>query len=83
VKNEDLLVVGLAGIAVFLILKAKGLVPGFSGAAANPAPLYAGSEVFNGALPSQPGYGWHYYTDGVAIGPDGRYYLNGKEVWAP
>lgn len=26
---------------------------------------------------------WAYYDGGVAIGPDGGYYLNGNRVWTP
>lgn len=34
-------------------------------------------------LPGEAGYGWRYYSDGVAIGPDGVYYKNGAAVWYP
>jgi hypothetical protein len=27
--------------------------------------------------------GWRYFTDGTAIGPDGKYYFQGQEVWSP
>lgn len=27
--------------------------------------------------------GWSYYTDGTAIGPNGAYYSQGQQVWAP
>jgi hypothetical protein len=40
-------------------------------------------SIFNTALPGQNGFGWQYYTDGTAIGPDGSYYSNGAKVWSP
>lgn len=40
-------------------------------------------QIFNGALPGQPGYGWDYFTNGVTIDPDGNYYMNGRQVWSP
>lgn len=41
------------------------------------------SEIFNDDVPGQPGYGWKYYTDGTAIGPDGTYYQGDKAIWSP
>lgn len=41
------------------------------------------AAVYNSALPGQEGWGWQYYSDGTAIGPDGSYYLNGTKVWSP
>lgn len=40
-------------------------------------------SIINNALPGQPGYGWTYYGDGIAISPEGIYYKNGAEVWRP
>lgn len=40
-------------------------------------------EIFNNDVPGQPGYGWKYYTDGTAIGPDGSYYKDNQKVWSP
>lgn len=51
-------------------------------ASGSPDKTYA-TEIGNGALPGQPGYGWDYYSNGVAIGPDGSYYVGGKKVWQP
>lgn len=44
---------------------------------------YGTTEIPNDDLPGQPGYGWTYYSDGTAIGPDGSYYFNGLPVWSP
>lgn len=40
-------------------------------------------QIFNTALPGQTGFGWQYFTDGTAIGPDGSYYEKGQKVWSP
>ena len=41
------------------------------------------TEIPNTAQPGQTGYGWKYYSDGTAIGPDGKYYYNGELAWSP
>lgn len=41
------------------------------------------SEVANGALPGQPGYGWKYYNNGTSIDPQGNYYFQVEKVWSP
>ncbi len=41
------------------------------------------NEGLKTAFPGQTGYGWRYFDDGVAIGTDGKYYLNCALVWSP
>lgn len=69
--KTDLVVLGLAGLAVWFILKGKAagykLAPVSSGFVRKAAPDYQG---------------WQYFTDGTAISPDGDYYLNGEIVWS-
>lgn len=64
-----------------------GLLPGTPRAASTPAPkTYANgfpSQIAYAASPGDAAWGWQYFTDGVAIGPDGKYYLNGNLVWSP
>jgi len=86
-KNDDLLALALAGIAVWMIFasrKAGAAAPAFSlSSITSEGPF---REVLNQALPGQDGWGWRYYNDGsngVAIAPDGGYYLNGELVWRP
>lgn len=86
-KNDDLLALALAGIAVWMIFasrKASGATQPFAlSSVSSPGPY---TEIQNGALPGQPGWGWQYFRDGqngVAIAPDGGYYLNGQLVWRP
>lgn len=71
--KTDYLVLGLAGLAVWFILKGKA-----AGGAGNTA---GGSAAW--VSKAAPDYmGWQYFTDGTAIGPDGSYYHNGVKVWS-
>jgi hypothetical protein len=49
-----------------------------------PDPASEGAtEITNTAGPGEEGYGWKYYSDGTSIGPDGKYYQDGKVIWSP
>lgn len=50
---------------------------GFVGQGAAPT-----TQIANDDLPGQAGYGWKYYSDGVAIAPDGTYYKDGVVAWS-
>lgn len=76
-KTDELLVVGLAGLALWFVFQARAVAAPRAGA------TRGAREVENGALPGQPGWGWQYFDDGVAIGPDGVYYQYGREIWRP
>lgn len=52
------------------------------GAAVPQSTAYA-HEIVNTATGDQNGAGWHYYSDGTIIGPDGTYYKNGSTVYIP
>lgn len=90
-KQKDVLIIaGFAAGAYFLLTKGpaplRRLVGG--GTVQNSAgglqtAYNRVNEVLNTAFPGQVGYGWKYYDDGVSIGPDGKYYLNGNLVWSP
>lgn len=57
---------------------------GLLGGVVRSAPGMGGTtEINNTATPGAAGWGWQYYSDGVAISPDGTYYKNGQEVWTP
>lgn len=73
-KDEDLILLGLVAVSVFAVFK---MFP--KRAAAAPAP--AGNTY--GATEIMRDNGWTYYSDGTAIGPDGRYYYQGAEVYNP
>lgn len=87
-KTEDLLVLGLAGIAVVMILKAgkinlSGLIPNIGTAPTNsPSGSGYASEIWEGNGTTFDN-GWRYFTDGTAIDPQGAYYANGVKVWEP
>ena len=83
-KQNDIIVLALAGVAVFMVLqatKAKTAAP------ARPGGTGTGStsgttEIYNAqGLPFDNG--WRYYSDGTSIGPDGSYYFGGQKVWTP
>jgi hypothetical protein len=75
-KNEEMIVLGLAALAVFFIMKGGKVIPAYK------IKDYANS-IGNPAINGDAAYGWQYFTDGTAISPDGKYYHNGVEVWAP
>ena len=82
-KQTELIVLGLAGLAVFMIVKPKGT-------AANPAQGTGGavrnayetvSEIFDSVTNRAFGNGWRYFSDGTAISPEGDYYQGGQLIW--
>ena len=86
-KTDEFLIVGAAGLLVFMILRSRGGAGG-SISIGEPLTLWNKavekvSEIVNTALPGQPGAGWRYFDDGTVISPDGSYYLNGQLVWTP
>ena len=71
-KTEEIAVLALAGLAVWFIVKGRATL----GQAQGKTSTYSRHAA--------PDYqGWQYFTDGVAISPDGVYYLNGSPVWSP
>lgn len=89
-KTQDLAILGLAGVAVYMILKSQGVkLTGLVGslgtagrtAAGTSAPDSFVDEIFNaGGLPYNNG--WRYYENGTAIDPNGNYYYQGKLVYS-
>lgn len=84
-KTEDLITLGAATILAYVAYKTftKGASVPANAAPARITPAANGyaQEIVNNADPTEPGWGWKYYTNGVAISPDGTYYLNEKPVW--
>ena len=76
-KTNDLLLIAAAGLAIYLYMNRdtsntiKNLGKAINGI----------SEIFTGAKPGDTAYGWRYFSDGGAISPDGKYYLNGQYIY--
>lgn len=82
-KQTDMIVLGLAGLAVFMIVRSqKGgatLAPGGGGAPSNIVDNLV-REIFNSS--GTPfSNGWRYYDNGTAISPEGDYYFQGQLVY--
>jgi hypothetical protein len=87
-NKNTLMILAAAGLGLYYVTKmtrpkvtASGADSLNNGGAVN-VPSYTKS-IFNTALPGQEGWGWQYFNDGTAIGPDGSYYTNGQKVWSP
>lgn len=79
-KNAELIVLGLAGVAVYMIVKSqKPAGPTDTGKRNTTAADWVG-EIF-GADKKAFDNGWRYFDNGVAIDPAGNYYQNGAMVW--
>lgn len=80
-KQSDLIVLGLAGLAVYMIWqsqKPKTTSTGTSGQRAGLDTFV--DEIFNSS--GRPfDNGWRYFENGVAIDPSGNYYRDGQMVW--
>lgn len=78
-KQTDLLVLGLAGLAVYMIVKGKASAkPGESSPLRDLSETV--SEIFDSAGQAFSN-GWRYYSNGTAIDPAGNYYFGGQLVW--
>lgn len=85
-KTEEIMVLVLAGVAVFLVVQAarQGKIKPSTGgtcATCGGADLLGKvAEIFTGS--GKPyGNGWRYFSDGTAIDPQGRYYKGGQLIW--
>lgn len=76
-KNQEWIVLGLAGVAVWMILASqrKGAPAGDTGTAGNFV-----NEILDG-VGKAFGNGWRYFDNGTAIDPRGNYWQNGQLVW--
>ena len=84
-KQADMIVLGLAGAAVFLIFQAQRKGAGFAtsgdlvGNMGKKAQSFV-DEIFDAAGKAFDN-GWRYFENGTAISPEGDYYLNGQMVY--
>lgn len=87
-KNDTFVILGAAAAALYVITKSTrprvptGSAMQLNGGGQVNVPSYT-KQIFNTATAGQEGYGWQYFSDGTAIGPDGSYYQNGQKVWSP
>jgi hypothetical protein len=80
-KTNELMVLGLAGVAVYMIWKAKsGGAAGGTSASPSGKPADWVSEIF-GADGKRYDNGWRYFSDGTTIDPQGNYYKDGALIW--
>lgn len=89
-KSNDLIVLGLAGVAVYLIAKGAKAPTGTGALTTRPATTVTNggvrsvtdtvSEIFSSAGKIFDN-GWRYFTDGTAIDPLGNYYFQGQLIW--
>lgn len=84
-KADEIMLVGGALLALYVVT--RPVIAGTSGGVAGAVQKLreaapATQEIFetNGSTFDN---GWRYYTDGTAIGPDGKYYKEGALVWSP
>lgn len=84
-KNDTLLIIGAAVAGVLAIAYLTRAKPKTGSVTAGPLTQASGAngvyEIFNTALPGQPGWAWRYYSDGTSIDPQGNYYTAGNLVW--
>ena len=73
-KTSELIALGLAAIAVYMITKKAGA------GQANKPPADFVTEVFNTAGKAFEN-GWRYFSDGTSISPNGSYYSGGQLVY--
>lgn len=79
-KKAELIVLGLAGVAVYMIVKSqKPAGPTDTGRRNISAGEWVGEIFGSGGKPYDNG--WRYFENGVAIDPAGNYYQNGAMVW--
>ncbi|WP_302172880.1 hypothetical protein [uncultured Hydrogenophaga sp.] len=77
-KQTEMIVLGLAGLAVYLIWRSQ--TPTRTVVPQDGKPAGWVSEIFG--MGSKPfDNGWRYFDNGVAIDPSGNYYQNGAMVW--
>lgn len=87
-KNDTLLILAAAAAGLYIVTRmTRQTAPNRTAQALNQGGNVSVpgmvKQIFNSATPGQEGWGWQYFTDGTAIGPDGSYYSNGQKVWSP
>ena len=76
-KQDTMIALGLAGVAVYYIMNKTASAGTKTGIAAAVAKVTQIFDVGGG----QYANGWQYYSDGTAIDPQGNYYSGGALIW--
>lgn len=85
-KQQNLIVLGLAGVALYMIVKTpagKKALQSVTGTASNG--LRDMSQTVTEVLDNTGkafSNGWRYFNDGTAIDPAGNYYQGGQLIWS-
>jgi hypothetical protein len=79
-KTSHLILLAALGVGAWLLMRPR--TAGAAGIRITPG-LDSVVEIPNLSVPGQEAWGWTYYNNGIAIGPDGSYYKNGAKVWSP
>ena len=74
-KQTEMIVLGLAGLAVYLIWQSQKAKTTTS------APKNSYTHEILGSDGKVFGNGWRYFDNGVAIDPSGNYYQGGQMVY--
>lgn len=82
-KQTELIALGLAGVAVFLIVKAKGgkISLGIPALKTSNATTYDRVTEVLAADGQRFDNGWRYFNDGTSIDQQGNYYKDGALIW--
>lgn len=92
-KSSDLLTILAGGVLAFVAYQAFKSRSGVGGIAPAAGSGAVGSYLIgNTSAPAQTipnlstqgqaGYGWQYFTDGIAIAPNGDYFKQGQLIWS-
>lgn len=74
-KNSHMIALGLAAVAVYMIVKSRGQDNPLAALSQKAAEVFdAGGKAFSN--------GWRYFTDGTSIDPGGNYYREGQLIWS-
>lgn len=73
-KQNELIILGIAAAALLVVTKAKATGKTFTQTAKDMT-----TEILNNG--QRYGNGWRYFSDGTAISPEGDYYRDGAMIW--
>lgn len=82
-KHSEMIALGLAGLAVYYIFKARNAnAAGVSESSTLRSTADAVTEIFDAGGRAFTN-GWRYFSDNTVIDPAGNYYKDGALIWSP